>query len=240
MKLPAIKGIIDRRILINFRIDPDVMAHNLPSPFRPKLVRGYAIGGICLIRLKAARPTFLPLPWGMGSENAAHRIAVQWDVDGQEREGVYVPRRDTDSRVSTLVGGRLFPGTQHYAAFTVDESADKLSVTLCSDDGVTQLHVSATVAESVPESSVFSSLAEASAFFEAGSLGYSATVEASRFDGLELRCKNWHVYALAIDEVVSSYFEDEARFPIDSVMLDCGLLMRGIDHEWHGRELILS
>ena len=76
MKLPAIKGIIDRRILINFRIDPDVMAHNLPSPFRPKLVRGYAIGGICLIRLKAARPTFLPLPWGMGSENAAHRIAV--------------------------------------------------------------------------------------------------------------------------------------------------------------------
>lgn len=240
MKLPAIKGIIDRRILINFRIDPDVMAHNLPAPFEPKLVNGYAIGGICLIRLKAARPTFLPLPWGMGSENAAHRIAVQWTVDGQEHEGVYVPRRDTDSRVSTLIGGTLFPGLQHHATFTVDESADQLRVTLCSDDDVTQLHVSATVAESVPASSVFASLAEASAFFEAGSLGYSETGEAGRFDGLELRCENWHVDGLAIDEVVSSYFEDEARFPRGSVAFDCGLLMRGIDHEWHGRESILS
>jgi hypothetical protein len=25
-------------------------------------------------------------------------------------------------------------------------------------------------------------------------------------------------------------------FPAGSVELDCALLMRGIDHEWHGRE----
>ena len=51
MRLPAISGIIDRRILANYRIDPEVMAKALPSPFRPQLVNGWAIGGICLIRL---------------------------------------------------------------------------------------------------------------------------------------------------------------------------------------------
>jgi hypothetical protein len=70
MRLPAISGVIDRRILANYRVDPDCMAAALPRPFRPQLVDGYAIGGICLIRLKRVRPKLLPIPWGIGSENA--------------------------------------------------------------------------------------------------------------------------------------------------------------------------
>jgi len=101
MKLPTIRGIIDRRILANFRIDAERMAAALPAPFRPQLHQGWAIGGICLIRLKNIRPSFWPLPWGIGSENAAHRIAVEWDVDGQTQQGVYIPRRDTDSRLNS-------------------------------------------------------------------------------------------------------------------------------------------
>lgn len=97
MRLPTISGIIDRRILANYRVDPEQMAGVLPKPFRPQIYNGYAIGGICLIRLKNIRPNFLPLPWGLNSENAAHRIAVEWDVDGETKQGVYIPRRDTNS-----------------------------------------------------------------------------------------------------------------------------------------------
>ena len=147
MRIPVIRGIIDRRILANFRIDPDVMARTLPAPFRPKLAGGFAIGGICLIRLKAIRPRFVPLPWGIRSENAAHRIAVEWDVDGRPQEGVYIPRRDTDSQLSTWVGGTLFPGVHHHAAFTVEETGDRFSVALQSDDGDTQVLVEGKVAE---------------------------------------------------------------------------------------------
>lgn len=235
MRIPVIRGIIDRRILANFRIDPDVMAHVLPPPFRPKLANGHAIGGICLIRLKSVRPRFLPFPWGIRSENAAHRIAVQWEDGGQIHEGVYVPRRDTDSRLNTLAGGTLFPGIHHHATFTVKESINHLSVALESDDGETRVLASGTVTDHLPDSSVFPSVADASEFFETGSLGYSATQENGRYDGLELRCKNWHVEPLDIDHVESSYFMDESRFPRGSVEFDCALLMRGIDHEWHGR-----
>ncbi|MGD9856995.1 MAG: hypothetical protein AB7U20_18755, partial [Planctomycetaceae bacterium] len=78
-------------------------------------------------------------------------------------------------------------------------------------------------------------LAAASAFFEAGSLGYSATSTAGRFDGLELRCRDWEVAPLDVEEVSSSFFDDDSRFPRGTVDFDCALLMRGIRHEWHSR-----
>jgi hypothetical protein len=233
MKIPVIRGIIDRRLLVNYRVDPDVLAPLLPVPFRPKLVRGYGMVGICLIRLKHVRPTFLPSWLGISSENAAHRAAVEWDDDGTVREGVYVRRRDTNSRLNALVGGRLFPGIHHHATFTVAETAERFDVALRSDDGLTSMAVRGRVEDALPASSVFRSLEEASAFFRVGSLGYSATPDPSRFQGLELRCLKWEVEPLAVEEVRSSFFDDEALFPPGSITFDCALLMRGIEHEWH-------
>ena len=235
MRIPVIKGVIDRRILVNYRIDPEVMARRLPAPFRPKVIGGQAIGGICLIRLKRVRPRFLPMPFGLRSENAAHRIAVEWDTDGGIREGVYIPRRDTDSRLNSLVGGRLFPGEHHHARFTVEESEERFSLTMHSDDDETRVTVVARLTDDFPTDSAFASLDEASAFFESGSLGYSATRSPGRFDGLELQCRNWHVQPLSVEQVESSFFQDTANFPAGSVAFDCALLMRGISHEWHAR-----
>jgi hypothetical protein len=235
MRIPTIRGIIDRRILANFRVDPDAIRRMLPPPFRPKLARGQAIAGICLIRLKNIRPRVLPLPWGIGSENAAHRIAVEWDEDGQTREGVFVPRRDTSSRLNALAGGMLFPGRQHHAAFTVVETGDYLSVAIVSDDGDTRVRVAGRIADALPATSVFTSTAEASQFFEAGAIGYSATATEGRYDGMELRCRNWHIQPLAVEAIESSFFQDKSRFPPGTAEFDCALVMRGIDHEWHGR-----
>src|SRR4051794_3126993 len=102
MRLPTIKGIIDRRILVNYRVDAAVAARLLPGPFRPKLAKGYAMAGICLIRLKHIRPAFVPALAGIGSENAAPRFAVEWARDGRRQQGVYIPRRDTSSRLNAL------------------------------------------------------------------------------------------------------------------------------------------
>lgn len=82
MQVPMIKGIIDRRILVNYRIDSEILARVLPSPFRPKLAHGFGMAGVCLIRLKQIRPRFVPDWLGITSENAAHRIAVEWEERG--------------------------------------------------------------------------------------------------------------------------------------------------------------
>ncbi|HEY7116804.1 MAG TPA: DUF2071 domain-containing protein [Tepidisphaeraceae bacterium] len=236
MRLPTIQGVIDRRILVNYRVDAGVAARLLPAPFRPKLANGYAMAGICLIRLKQIRPAFVPLAAGVGSENAAHRFAVEWDRDGQRQEGVFIPRRDTSSRLNTLVGGRLFPGEHHHARFEVSETEDRLRVEFESDDGQVRVSVAARLADGLPPGSVFASVDEASRFFEGGALGYSATQDPARYDGLELRCKTWAVQPLAVEAVRSSYFDDRRKFPEGSATFDCALLMRGIEHEWHTRE----
>ena len=111
MKLPAIEGLIRRRLLVNYRVDPQVVARLLPEGFRPKLHAGHAIAGICLIRLEEVRPTFLPAWTGIASENAAHRIAVTWTDEGREMEGVYIPRRDTGPCRTTWPAAAYFPAS---------------------------------------------------------------------------------------------------------------------------------
>src|SRR5262249_50739749 len=151
-----------------------------------------------LIRLRHIRPRGLPAFVGIGSENAAHRIAIEWDEpdgDGRVREGVYIPRRDTSSTVNHLLGGRLFPGVHHPARFDVDEESDggQLCVAFRSDDDATRVRVQARIAQTLPASSVFKSIDEASEFFRGGSVGYSFAGQDRPPDGLELRTHRWAV-----------------------------------------------
>ncbi|MEX0887097.1 MAG: DUF2071 domain-containing protein [Phycisphaeraceae bacterium] len=232
MPLPAIHGVIDRRMLVNYRVDPDAIARVLPPPFEPQLVDGCAIAGICLIRLKHIRPRLWPARCGIGSENAAHRIAVTWREQGEQRQGVYIPRRDTDHWLNTLAGGRLFPGQHHRARFDVRETDEKLDLAMRSRDGLVHLAVSARPATRWRDVSVFGSLDAASRFFEGGSCGYSPTRRPGCYEGIELDCAGWAVSALEVEQVRSSFFEDEGVFPPGSASFDCAMLMRNIAHQW--------
>ena len=238
MKLPVIQGVIDRRMLVNFRVDPEVLQGLLPSPFKPQLVKGFAIAGICLIRLKHIRPKGLPAWMGLGSENAAHRFAVEWQQDGQTHTGVYIPRRDTNSCLNSLLGGRLFPGEHHHAHFQIRESHNHYELAFESDDGSTSIDVATTLTDKMPGDSVFDSLEQASQFFEKGSLGYSPRQGSDWHDGLALQCKTWTTQSLDIERVASSYFNDSKIFPEGSVAFDHALLMRHIEHEWHRSEMM--
>ncbi|MEM0996766.1 MAG: DUF2071 domain-containing protein [Bacteroidota bacterium] len=235
MKIPRIKGKIDRRILINYQVDPEVLEQYLPAPFKPKLVKGQGVAGICLIRLKEIRPKGLPRQIGISSENGAHRIAVEWMEDGELKEGVYIPRRDTSSRLNSWAGGTVFPGVHHHAEFSVREAAGNYQVAFVSEDQ-TSLSIEARESDQWNEASVFENLECASAFFENGAVGYSP--DKGDFEGLELRVHEWRVSLLEVEKVHSSFFENEAIFPSGSVRFDNALLMKNIDHEWIGRKKI--
>ena len=238
MRLPTIRGIIDRRVLVNFRVAPDVLSRACPAPFRPQIINGFGIAGICLIRLKGIRPKIFPRFLGISSENAAHRIAVQWDSNGETRSGVYIPRRDTSSWLNSFAGGRIFPGVHHLARFNISESKDRFRIEMRSHDRVAHLLVDGQTGCQLPEDSIFSSIDECSRFFEEGSVGYSPDRSSSSFDGLELRTKGWSVCPLNVGEVASSFFEDRDMFPEGSAVFDNALLMQNIDHEWHTRQPI--
>lgn len=229
MKIPTIHGYIDRRILINFTADPDVVKKIIPSPFRPKIYKGKAIVGICLIRLKDIKPKGLPNFMGINSENGAHRIAVEWDENGKIKTGVYIPRRDTSLRFNALVGGRLFPGRHYYADFNVKETNGNFHIDFKSSD-YTEILIDATETKTFNHQSIFETLDNASDFFKSGDFGYSPNKQ--KLEGLRLKTYKWEVRPLEVLNLKSSFFENEDIFPKGSIAFDNALLMTNIEHEW--------
>jgi len=175
----------------------------------------------------------MPEAIGISSENAAHRVAVLWEENGVTREGVFISRRDTNSQLNVLLGGRIFPGEHHHSSFEIHESDATVEIKMHSADQSVTVEIEGTIAQALPSTSVFSSLAEASSFFEGGAVGYSVTSDLSRLDGLRLKTSEWRVEPLEVSRMYSSYFSDEARFPKESVAFDNALIMRNVAHEWH-------
>ncbi|MEP6946941.1 MAG: DUF2071 domain-containing protein [Acidobacteriota bacterium] len=233
MKLPTIQGVIKRRILVNFRADCNTVQQMLPAGFRPKLHKDMAIAGICLIRLEHIRPLHTPELIGIKSENAAHRIAVEWDDNGFTREGVFIPRRDTDSNLNALAGGRLFPGEHNRADFSISEDTAGIDLKMRSRDGSVQIDLKGKFSDDMPADSIFENLEQSSKFFEAGSLGYSVTRNGTYLDGITLETKKWSVKPLTIDVVTSSFYDDKKMFPVGTIAFDHALIMQNVEHEWH-------
>jgi Uncharacterized conserved protein (COG2071) len=237
MNIPVLQGIIRRRLLVNFRVDPDVIQKSLPAPFRPKVHRGHAIAGLCLIRMEHLHFAGLPPILGLSSENAAHRVAIEWtDKHGESHEGVFIHRRDSDSLLSHLAGGRLFPGVHHPAKFRVEDDGRKIGFAMRSRKGEISVHLQGEEADGLPAGSCFRSLAESSRFFEGGCIGYSPALHPPRLDGMRLETLQWTVLPFAVSQLESSWFNGSTKSVFGAVEFDHALVMRNVDHCWRSVE----
>jgi Uncharacterized conserved protein (COG2071) len=230
MTARTVECTIERRLLVNYRIEPELVARLLPRPFRPQLVSGLAVGGVCFIRLGGLRAGRLPQVPGLVSENAAHRFAVEWDDANGTQAGVYVPRRDTNSRITAAGGGKVFPGSYQLARFAVDESGGQVRINVSSRDGKVQLAVTAAPAGALI-SELFETVADAVDFFRRGALGFSPSAHAGCLDGVRLHSASWAAQPMRA-EIRSSLFGDTALFPPGTCSLDCALVMRNLPARW--------
>jgi hypothetical protein len=102
------------------------------------------------------------------------------------------------------------------------------------------VHVQARVATEFPRGSIFDSMEKASAFFEAGGLGWSPVRNGCEFEGLELFCPEWRMEPLQVECVKSSFFGNRDLFPPGAAEFDSAFLMRDIAHEWRSRGKMIS
>jgi hypothetical protein len=230
--IPALRGLMKRRILLNYRVEPSAIEGLVPWPFHLRLVRGKAMLGVCLIRLEHLRPAaVVGLDVGLTSENAAYRIAVAWsDPARGETRGVYIPRRDTSSSLQHEAGGRLFPGQYGRSRFAVSDREGRIAIRVRSEDGAGDLELRAHETDVFPADSVFASLDEASRFYREAAMGYSAGRGDGQFEGLRLWTGTWDVRPLRI-EAARSTFLDGLTAP-GRVELDSALILRDLEHEW--------
>jgi hypothetical protein len=111
----------------------------------------------------------------------------------------------------------------------VREDASRLRVAFAARDGSARVAVDVSLSPDLSGSRLFRDVAAASRFFEAGSVGFSATSEAGRFDGMALRTDAWAVEAGVVHSAESSYFD---AFPPGTAELDCALVMRQVPVVW--------
>lgn len=221
-----LEGVIERRLLITYRVDPAIARSLLPPGLRPQLVDGSAVGGICMIRLGNLRPQWMPPRIAWRFENAAHRVAVEWDGPDGTRTGVYIPERHSASWIPVAVGGRLFPGVHHHAHFATQETPDRISLRLTAPRTAVAADVQITDNWS---SSLFPTLEDASEFFRHGNVGWSPTRNGKALEGLRLDARGWHVTPAVALHVASSYFDG---MPRGGAHLDNVLVMRNIPVQW--------
>jgi hypothetical protein len=231
--LPTLEGVIRRRVLLNFRTDPSVVAPLLPGPLEVLTYSGFAIVGVCLIGMEQLRPKGLPGVLGLSSENMAHRIAIRYPTSHGMQDGVFIWRRETDQCLVTLLGGRLFPGVHQRADFTIDDIGDRLSMNVRTEHGQADVCFEASQATGWEQGSVFPNFEDAVEFFRRGDCGFSCSLRAGRLDGLRLKTLRWEMSPLQVTGLYSAFFQDGKRFSSDLIQFDCALLMRGIPHEWH-------
>ncbi len=224
VRTPVLQATIARRLLVAYRLDPDAAEHLVPAPFTLHLVNGYAVGWVSLDRIADLRPRGLPAAIGFGSENAAHRIAVDWYQQGRTATGAFVLSRHTDSRVTVALGDRLFPGARERAEFDVADSGSELRVALASE--TCTVEVSVVTSAGVIASELFASTDEAWRFFRRGAVSYSLRGRGAALDGLDMRTKPSDVHAASIDHASSTVFPRDVGVP------DSALVLRDLAVEW--------
>jgi hypothetical protein len=231
--LPALEGVIRRRVLLNFRVAPEIVAPLIPDPLEVLTHGEAAIVGICLIGMERLRPKGVPGWFGVASENMAHRIAIRYPTGTGMSDGVFIWRRDTDQCLVSLLGGRLFPGVHQRAAFTIEDDDKDVSICVRTQDRLADVRFDASHETEWCSHSVFSTFDDAVTFFRRGDCGFSCSLREGRLDGLQLKTLRWEMQPLRVNQLHSAFFEDRERFPSNTVQFDCALMMRGIPHEWH-------
>lgn len=224
--LTSIRGRIRRRLLLTYRVDARVAREVVPAPFRPQLVDGSAVAGVCMIALTELRPGWVRPRIGLSTENAAHRFAVEWDEGDVTRAGVYITERHSSELVPVVGGGRFFPGVHRRARFDVDEGGGRFRVRMSAPDARVAADVELTDGW---DSSLFASVDDASDFYRAGAVGWSPRRGGRGVEGLELVSTRWAVEAARVNDVSSSFFEG---LPRGAAVIDSALVMRDIPVAW--------
>jgi hypothetical protein len=222
----TLRAQVRRRILVSYRVDPALAQELLPDGFRPQLVDGSAVAGVCLIGLQSVRPGWVRPRVGISTENAAHRIAVEWDENGETHTGVYIVERHSSGLLPVLAGGRLFPGVQKRARFDVDDTDSSFRVAMTSFG--TSVFVNVELS-SEWSSTLFPTMDAASAFYKAGAVGWSPRRGGAGVEPIELTSSAWAVEPGHVVGLRSSFFD---ALPAGAAILDSVLVMRDVPVVW--------
>ncbi len=225
---PTIRGFVERRLLVNYRVDLETLDKALPAPFRAREVGDTreGMGSVCFTQVEDARPSLFPSGMGTTVEAVTHRVSAELRLEGEPtaEHCFYVPQREVSSRLQAIVGRRLLPTKMEQAEITTEENGDGCLVLV--EDGIEKVgfEVRETDTDEVDEDSVFYSVESARVFLCEGGVEYSRS--GGSYGGLNCCQDGGEMVPVEVTRARSSYFEKMGG------VLDSAFVIAETEHEW--------
>lgn len=224
---PAVRGVVQSRILVNYRVGLDALDTVLAEPFRAREVgeTGKGLGTVCITTVEDARPEFVPVSVGVSIEMATHRVYAK--VEGGGEHCVYVPWRGVSSGFQAFLLGSLLPTEYERADFRKEKTDTARRIRV--DCGVDLVGVAfyETDREDVNDDSVFYSVESASTFLCEAGVEYSMTGDV--YTGIETCPEHADLEPVGVADVRSNYF---GKLGCE---FDSAFRMAEVEHAWKPR-----
>lgn len=241
MRLPKhpvpMRTVFRRCLLVNFGVDPGVLASVLPAGIEPDLHGGEAFVSVVVAELDRMRPAFLPRALGVTYDQIVYRAVVRC---GDER-GVYFLRSDADSRVMCAFGNALSFFRFHRSAIAFRDHDGLLDLDVATAGGTADIHATYAVADArpeLPETSRFDDLSQARAWLVELYAAFARTPGRAHVDVVRIDRGAWNLRV--VEDLRGRYAFMAAGVPFGpgAARLDSTFLVDDIEYRWHRRERV--
>ena len=215
--------------LVNFSIDPDVLARALPAPLKPSLFADRAWLSVVIAQMSGMRPVGVPAPLGITYNQVVYRAVVR---HGDAR-GVHFLRSDTDSRVMSALGNAMSFFAFHHAQIELERLDTVQSVRVRTPDEAADVSARFTPTAALPATSAFPDLATAKAQLVELFDAFHPRPGSPVTDVVSIRRDDWEL-AVVHDEVAHYALMDGGDvFPQGSAILDSVFAVTDLDYRWN-------
>lgn len=242
MRLPKhpvpMRTVFRRCLLVNFGVDPDVLASVLPPGIEPDLHGGEAFLSIVVAELDRMRPAFLPRVMGVTYNQIVYRAVVRC---GDER-GVYFLRSDADNGVMCAFGNALSFFRFHRSAIAFRDHDGLFDLDVVTAGEVTaDIHATYTLADArseLPETSTFEDLSRAQAWLVELYAAFARTPGRAHVDVVRIARGGWNLRVVEDLRGQYAFMSAGAPFGPGTARLDSTFLADDIGYRWHRRDRV--
>jgi uncharacterized protein YqjF (DUF2071 family) len=222
------QGMVRRRFLINYPVEPSLLAPFVPPGGELSLHQGKAWLSDCFVHITGMRPTGVPQALGVSFHYLIHRTRARLPFpDGKKREAVLVLDPTIDSRLLATFGAAAtgVPFKRRPIEFVTDGSAWRLGVRDGKDLIFEAMIRGSSFGTDMPTNSPFSSLSQADEFLLGVSYGGSWNPEAGTLHVLAETHEPWRAQVGTCDTRRNAFLEglgiESPRADHVITMVDC-------------------
>jgi uncharacterized protein YqjF (DUF2071 family) len=228
----AMETIFRECYLVNFAVEPEILAQVLPDGFGPAVHNGKGFVSLVIAITEEMRPAGLPRLFGLDYNQVVYRAVVEH----QGQRGFYYLRSDADSRLICLAGNwfSFFQFEQADISYRAQDEVRHFNLEAQNGDkNIFASYDLASKSEKMPAASCFATLEEGKSFlveiFEA--FGYDPLSERTYI--IKVKRGPWDIAVIEDRRAYYPYMANSPFFPPGSAELDSVFYVRDLPYFWY-------